>query len=276
MLIKTATTEILGRSPSDAEEEAFVKDTSPTAGQMLIGSLLAERFGVYELLSKEVVDFHTQSIDVPASIFKSALEKSPPQGVPALKVGMRCESGGQYVGVAKRDFYILSAEKGFAWNFIKGSLGLWLRLCIVMGLAVACSTYLSGVIAWFTALFIFIAGFFQEYIQKLASGTAIGGGPMESFLRLVNKESMAVPLDQTPGGKSLAEPTDAFYSWLMRRVLNIIPDVDQLDWTKYVAEGFNISTWNLFAVHAVLVFGYLLPWAVLAYYLMKSREIASA
>jgi hypothetical protein len=41
-----------------------------------------------------------------------------------------------------------------------------------------------------------------------------------------------------------------------------------------VAEGFDIS-WVHLALNLLLLAAYLLPWFVLAYYLMKSREVAA-
>ena len=74
--------------------------------------------------------------------------------------------------------------------------------------------------------------------------------------------------------KKVAEFLDVGFQWIFRRVLNMIPDVDRFDFTAYVAEGFNIPGVELLLALLVLV-GYLLPWAVLAYYLLKSREVAN-
>jgi hypothetical protein len=50
--------------------------------------------------------------------------------------------------------------------------------------------------------------------------------------------------------------------------------VDRFNWSNYVAEGFNVPGAEIW-VNALILLGYLLPWGVLAYYLIKSREIAS-
>ncbi len=66
--------------------------------------------------------------------------------------------------------------------------------------------------------------------------------------------------------------------WVLRRILNLLPDLERLDMTDYVAQGFDISLFfrdDSLALRAALLIAYLLPWAVLAYYLMRSREIAS-
>ncbi len=63
--------------------------------------------------------------------------------------------------------------------------------------------------------------------------------------------------------------------WFIRRVLDIIPDVDRFDLTAYVAEGFNIGVEPLL-VNLVLLATYLYLWVLLAFYLMKWREIAAS
>ena len=54
----------------------------------------------------------------------------------------------------------------------------------------------------------------------------------------------------------------------------MIPDAESFNWTSFVSEGFNINGEYL-AVNLLVTFGYLLPWGILAYYLMKSREVAA-
>jgi hypothetical protein len=261
----------------DLESERKKASATPET----IAASLAEKYGVYEIPSKVVVDYITQKIEIPSALFRSAQAPTGEKagaagavGAPALQVWVKCESGGQYLGMAKRDFYILDAERPFAWNFVKGAIGLWLRVCLVIALCVACSTYLSGIIAGLTVLFLCIAGFFQDYVRTLADGTSVGGGPMESVVRLLTHEALVSPLEPTPT-KNLAQGTDAAYRWVLRRFLDIIPDIDRYDWTTYVAEGFNISTTNIVLLDSVMLLGYLFPWAILAYYLMKTREIAT-
>jgi hypothetical protein len=71
-----------------------------------------------------------------------------------------------------------------------------------------------------------------------------------------------------------ARAFDAVYRWVLRRLMNVIPDLDRFDLSHYVSEGFDISGGDLFMC-LMLLLGILLPWTVLAYYLIKSREVAS-
>ena len=123
-------------------------------------------------------------------------------------------------------------------------------------------------------MFIYMAGLMQDYIRSIVEKQAVGGGPMESFFRLVNRENLSTPLENTPG-RNLAMTTDIAYRWILGRFLDVLPDIERLDWTNYVAEGFNISSTGVVLLNAVVVAGYLFPWALLAYYLIKNREVAA-
>jgi ABC-type transport system involved in multi-copper enzyme maturation permease subunit len=282
VVIDQLTRTILDRAPSEEETQAFTKDHSRNATDRVIGRLLAEKYGVYEIPSKEVVDYHTQSVDVPTSLFKNALSGEPRRSTgrggedsnTLVEVRVKCDSGGQYLGAAKYDFYILDAERPFALNFFKGAFGLWLRLCLVIGLAVVCSTYLTGVVAWLTTMVLYCSGLILDYIRSLVEGTSLGGGPMESVLRLVSHEPMVTTLDKSPGVR-LVQGTDQVFRVVLRFLQYAFPDVERLDWTDYISEGFNIGTVEMILPNVVLLVGYLVPCALVAYYLMKSREIAS-
>jgi hypothetical protein len=271
---------ILDREPTEAELAIYSKDRSPLAPERLIGRALAEKFGYYAIDSKAVVDFHTQALEIPAALLRSSKNADTRKGAgresgPALQVYVKCENSSQYVGMAKRDFYILAAERAFAINFFKGALGLWMRLCIVIAVAIVLSTYMSGIIAWLCAMFLYGLGTAQDFIKSVADNTLVGGGPMESMLRLFGRESLVSQLDPTPG-YHLAMGADNFYRVMLRLVLRVVPDVNRLDWMQYVARGFDISMVNMVLLSLVLLLGYLLPCALIGYYLMKSREIASS
>ena len=85
---------------------------------------------------------------------------------------------------------------------------------------------------------------------------------------------MASPLEQTTANQ-IATNLDKLFRWVVSRLLDVIPDVDRLDFTVFVAEGFDISSGQI-VLNAIILVGYLIPWAILAYYLLKWREIASS
>ncbi|HYT91278.1 MAG TPA: hypothetical protein VEL76_21370, partial [Gemmataceae bacterium] len=164
-----------------------------------VNAALALKYGVYTAAGVPVADYHTQSLTVPGAFLKGLDEtrrKREGEG-PALQVWVTMEqsSGPQLLGVARRDLYFLAGEGWFWTNFAKGAAGLWLGACLVLGLALACSTYLSGVISLLTAAFLCGASLFREFITSLAFGRSYGGGPLESVFRLANRQGMVTDLD---------------------------------------------------------------------------------
>lgn len=243
---------------------------------------LAKEFGIFEYGGKEVFDYTVGSIEVPAGLFQNAREGDPgtergpdgkPRPKPRFSAYVKCESGGQLLGMAEPDLYILEANQRFTVNFVKGAIGLWCRLCIIIGLAVAISTYLSSVLSLLVAAFVFVCGYATDHLNDVAYGRSIGGGPLESAYRLGRTEGPTTPLPES-SGNWLIKWFDTFFGWVVRRFQNVIPDVESFTWTQFVSEGFNVNAEYL-VINLLVTLGYLLPWGILAYYLMKSREVAS-
>ncbi|HEV3385067.1 MAG TPA: hypothetical protein VG097_09630 [Gemmata sp.] len=272
----------------DKLEERGIKtyNAKPGTEAWIEVNKLAEEFGFYEFRGKEVFDYTVMGIEVPAGIFRKALKENPPiakvrdrmgvekeQQTPRLRIYVKCESGGQLLGMAEPDLYLLEYEQPFELNFLKGMVGLWCQLCIVIGLAVACSTYLSGILSFLAAGFIFVLGFFSEHLNDLAFDRNVGGGPFRAFSQLLRAEQPTAPLAETGSVKALLFG-DKSWAWVIRRIQNLIPDVDAFSWSAFVSEGFNVNTEYL-VVNVLVTIGYILPWGILAYYLMKSREVAA-
>jgi ABC-type transport system involved in multi-copper enzyme maturation permease subunit len=255
-----------------------------------IDNELAEKYGYYEVPGKDVTDFHTLSIDVPGGLFRNAQEADEPrrrelqigsrQPPPPLQVRVKCNSVTQYVGMAKYDLYLRqddpeggSERRLFALNFCKAAFGVWLQLGLMIGVAVALSTYLSGVISLLVTGLLYLGGLCREFISSVGTGSNPYGGPFESFVRLTRRDVGVVPMEDTPV-KAVATFSDNVFRWFIRRVLDVIPDIDRFDLTSYVAEGFSIGGTQML-LNFLLLAAYLLPWAVLGYYLIKWREVAS-
>ena len=248
-----------------------------------IKSQVAAKHGFHEAPSTEVTDYHTQSLEVPAGLFKylaqgdhpAAKAGQPPP--PQLKVFVSVDrtSPSQLLGVARRDLYFLAADNSFWINFIKGVLGIWLLVLMLLAIAIALSTYLSGVISWLTVMILALLGGNSDFITKLGAGAIQGGGPAEAFYRMTTGRVPAATIDDSTTG-TLLRGTDEIYRWLLRLVVNLLPDVSRFDLQNYVANGFNIPWGQVLILDCLLpMVGYLLPWAVLAFYLIRFREIAN-
>jgi hypothetical protein len=262
----------------------------PGADVREIDDGLARKYGCFEVASKEIRNLHTYSVDLPGGIFKRAVEDaaqprpvtSPGEAdVPPLTIKVKCESRTQYVGMAKYDLYLRLDDDDptgranrlrFMWNYAKGQMGLWFRLCLVVGIAVAWSTYLSGLISFLATSFLYLGGVCREFIKSIGEGTAPVGGPFESGYRLALRD-LGAPMDETTAFRVVSF-TDHIIRFVLRRVMSVLPDVDRFDLSINVAEGFNIPAGQL-TMTGLMMLGYLLLCALAAYYLMKWREIAS-
>src|SRR5262249_32967263 len=137
-------------------------------------------------------------------LFKYA-RNAPAKGnppLPKLEVRVKCESRTQFLGVAPRDLYLVAGNYPFWINFFKGSFGLWLTTCLTVGLAVALSTYFTGVVSWLASMGLVLLGSFRDFIKELAEGKVVGGGPSEAALRLLTNSNLITPLDNTPGAQA--------------------------------------------------------------------------
>lgn len=234
---------------------------------------LAEEYGFFEAGSVEVYDYHPATISIPAGLFRNARNGNPAGGAPRVTVYVKCLSGGQMLGMAQGDLYLMEGEKSFSENYFKNAFGLFCRALILVGIAVTLSTYLSGVIALLATIFLYISAYFSDHLRDVATGQSTGGGPFESLTRLLSANSPTAQLEQT-ATKTTIDIGDRFYAWVFRRYENIVPNIDAFTWTNYLKEGFNINAEYLL-VNAIILFGYLLPWALLSYYLIRNREVAA-
>jgi ABC-type transport system involved in multi-copper enzyme maturation permease subunit len=241
--------------------------------------------GYFEYLNKPIADYHTDSIPIPRTIFEKAREGEPkafprpnrPPISPRLTVAIRCDSNTQFLGVAKYDLYLLANEGRFYLNFFKGAIGIWMRVMLVIGIAVACSTYLNGVISMIVTAVLTGLGFFKSTIMMmvlLLASDVPNPGPFDSLRKLANNESLGMQADPTNPTHQVAAAFDEVFRWVMRRVISAVPDMERLTWRDYVADGFNVPTedvfWNFLGVA-----GYLAMWAALSHYLIKWREVAT-
>jgi hypothetical protein len=242
---------------------------------------LITKYRIYQKAGQEVTDQHTQDIVISAKDFQALLQdadgqsRDPARPVLRVFVSVDMASQAQMVGVAPYDFYLLPTVRPFWQNFLKGIVGMWCTYMLVLAVAVACSTYLSGVISFLMALILYVAGLNVAFLREIADHRMIGGGPIEASIRLSTKKGQVGELEATPTVQ-LVKAADYSFSWLLGRVLNLIPDLERHDLHQFVANGFDIGWVDILLLDNFLpLAGYLLPWAVLGYYLMKYREIAN-
>jgi hypothetical protein len=103
-----------------------------------------------------------------------------------VEIHLRCLDTGQYFGAAQPDLYLLSREAAFTPNFVKGYIGIWLQMVLVIGFGVMFSTFLNGPVAMMATMSMLIGGLFSnpitkmlaDYASRQAGGEGISGGLM--------------------------------------------------------------------------------------------------
>lgn len=243
---------------------------------------LAKKYGYFEYRGKEVYDYHPERIDLPPGLFEYAAKdaadgKTYQKGTPRVRVYVHCTTNSQMLGMAEGDLYLLEAEQPFWSNHLKSMVGIWCWLALAAGLAITLSTYLDFVVTLLSTMFLFVLAFFAPFINEM--GQTIGQGPNGQagpFRALDQLLQAKQPTAQAEGTtlEAAADKGDVVFAWAFRRLLNVLPDVGAFDWTRYVAEGFNIP-FDALVMNFVVLIAYLFPWFLMAYYLIRGREVAA-
>lgn len=189
-----------------------------------------------------------------------------------LEVWIRCIEPAQYFGMAQADVYLRARDGSFAWNFVKGYLGIWMQMLLLIAFGVMFSTFLSGPVAILATLGTLIGGMASRFMISLATGELPGGGPVEAFYRLLTQENLVSDLPE--GFRSeLMRMLDTALQGYLRGMTQILPAFEKFDYATWVAYGFNISG-DLLATRILTMLGFVLPVFLAGYLFLKLREVA--
>ena len=189
-----------------------------------------------------------------------------------LEIWLRCLEPSQYFGANQADLYLRAPDSSFTWNFAKGYLGIWFQMVLIVGFGVMFSTFLSGPVAMLATLGVLVGGIFIDFMFDLAANQNIGGGPLESFYRLVTQQN--VQMEMEAGIRTdVTHMVDFLARGFLYVFASLLPPFGQFDCADYVASGFEVSTTWL-VIRLLTVVGYLLPVFLVGYFFLKTREVA--
>ncbi len=189
-----------------------------------------------------------------------------------MEVELQCLDAEQYFGVGKGDMYLRAGDASFTANFIKGYLGIWVQMLLVTSFGVMFSTFLSGPVAMLATLAALVIGSQAGFIVGVARGDIEGGGPVESFLRLVQQKNVTTELD--PGlSTDVVQATDRVFMSIMTAVTGLLPEFPRFDNVDYVAHGFDVPT-DVIGVQILTALGYVAAVFAIGYFFFRSREVA--
>ncbi len=189
-----------------------------------------------------------------------------------LIIEIQCLDRSQYFGMAQADVYLRARDGSFLLNYVKGYVSIWMQMALVIGAAVACSTFLSGPVAMMFTLSVIVLGFFKEFILGVATGTVYGGGPIESLIRLVSQMNVTLQFEEG-WGTTITRTVDAVVLLAMRAVTAVIPDFRGMSSVRYVSDGFNIPI-DLLSQDLLATAAYLAGMFVIGFFFFRTREVA--
>ncbi len=241
-----------------------------------------DRWDIPRTLTTTTGDGGTKEID----LFRDVVSNG------SVEVVLQCLEPAQYFGVAQADFYIRSGSGSFAWNYLKSCLGIWFSMLICTALGVMFSTFLAGPVALLATLSVIMVGLFREFIQRLfysqvtgdtttftrdmaagIPGAAPGGGPIESFYRLVTQTALTLDLERTPLVTAM-KAADTVLLAPMRLGAALFPSLSTLDTGHFLSGGFDIPG-DLLAAHAAETLGFVVAFFVIGAFCLRAREVAS-
>ena len=197
-----------------------------------------------------------------------------------LEVWLQCLEPAQYYGVAQADFYLRAGDGSFAFNYLKSCLGAWFSMLIVTAMGVMFSTFLSAPVALVASLAMLLVGQFRQFIARLFesqvtgdAGIVPGGGPVESFYRIVTQTSITLELDATPAVQAM-KLADTVLLAPMRVAAGLFPSLATLGTSDFVAGGFDIPG-SLLAAHATETLAYVVAFCIAGAFCLRARELAS-
>jgi hypothetical protein len=189
-----------------------------------------------------------------------------------LEILVQCLERGQYYGFAQPDLYLRLPDASPLWNFIKVYLSIWVQMVIVIAVGVMASTILSGPVAMLFTVSFIVLGFWRDLFVGIAQGTEYGGGPVESFYRLITQKNIITNLDENLT-TTLIQAVDAVFKGFMLTVAQVLPDFESLSTVNFAALGFNVPD-DLVYQNLLIGLAYVVGLAIVGYFLLRTREVA--
>jgi hypothetical protein len=213
-----------------------------------------------------IKEYYTNQVRLPAWILAGS------RG--ALRIQIRCLSHTQYLGMSESDLYLLARSGNFGVNYMKGLFGVWLQAMVLTAIGVFAGTFLSWPVALLTTIFFFVAGQLAfAFLVDFSRQAIMGGGPFESFIRIVTHDNQMTDLTPT-AGVILAKTLDALVMPLMSMLVFIVPNFQALDVSNVVADGFMVS-WRDLLTNTMLALAYAVPFSFAGFLILKNREVAA-
>lgn len=197
----------------------------------------------------------------------------------AIDISVRCIDRQQYLGVARLDMFIRMPDRPFLTGYSKAIGGVMLIAFLLIVLGTTASTFVKGPVATLVTVGLFllgdgsVRGFSDQLIEQfIEDEKVVGGGMLESLIRLVTQQSQAVPLDDSTA-TGIIQSIDYVLLKSLVLVFDTIPDLRPFDMSPYVSRGFDVPFEATFLPSVFTVIAFFIPCVILGYYSLQLREL---
>ncbi len=208
-----------------------------------------------------------------------------------LTVEVACIDPGQYLGMARPDLFIRTADLPFESGYFKAVACIGLMILLVIFLGVSVSTFVKGPVATFLTFCVVIVSYGARdfmgrivgdriALEKAAQYSGMqemkkleGGGVLESIYRILWHMN---PTTELPAGPSttVMQTIDSGlinFLWLVYRIL---PNFDYFSESLlYVANGFDVRFDSCVLACMMVTLAYFGPCVLLGYFALRVREL---
>ncbi len=181
-------------------------------------------------------------------------------GVGDFDLIIRCNTPGNELGLEAATISLISGRQPFAWNMAKSLLILWLLTVLVISLAVMSSTFVSWPIAVVLTFVLLMGHWAVTQVADTADKT------------LGRNIATDMGLTDASKAEAVANSVNAL-SGTLQIVGVAMPDIDRFAAISSIEQGAVVSIDQMSDALGV-VLGFALPAAVLAYLILKQKEVA--
>ncbi|HEX8521446.1 MAG TPA: hypothetical protein VF669_04260 [Tepidisphaeraceae bacterium] len=173
---------------------------------------------------------------------------------------LQCQTPGHFVGLQPSSLAMITSRQPFMLNLGLSLLILWLMSILVTAVAIFASTFLSWPIAVVLTLLILLG---HWGVEQLGDATAPGIG---------NQIVTDLGLKKSAPAKAVSATVEQL-SGLLNFVSTILPDISQFAAVEDIERGVTISARRMGEAAGVAL-GFGIPLTILAYIVLKNKEVA--
>ncbi len=190
-----------------------------------------------------------------------------------LEIEIQCLNREQYFGMAQADCYLRPRDHSFELNFVKGFVGIWVQMIIVLAIGVAGSTFVGGPVAMMLTVAVVVMGLFRKFMLMVALGQTYGGGPIESLVRTYERNNQVSSMNVGKTMEMIIKTSDQVITYPLRIVSYVLPDFSSLSKVRWVSDGFDIPA-TLTGQDVAVALAYVLGMFVIGFFFLRTREVA--